>query len=160
MKAGKYYDSISTGYTELHYEEQRKKYAILEKKLPVKPNDTLLDVGCGPGYGKFECKMTGIDPSGELLKQAGFPVVEGAAEKLPFADGSFDWIVSVTAMQNFDDPARALDEMERVGKGRLAVTFLKRSLKAPWLKALLLNRYPGCELIEEDKDWICITKYK
>ena len=38
----------------------------------------------------------------------------GDALELPFADASFDRVMSICAIEHFDDGARALDEMTRV----------------------------------------------
>ena len=44
-----YYDDISSGYEELHKEEQLKKVSSIKKHLKVNSSDKLLDVGCGTG---------------------------------------------------------------------------------------------------------------
>ena len=98
-----YYDQISGGYKELHQEEQQKKIQIINQVLDIKETDLMLDVGCGPHFGNFNCTVLGIDPSIELLKQAVIPVALAKAEKLPFNDNTFDIVISVTAIQNFDD---------------------------------------------------------
>ncbi|MDQ2816379.1 MAG: class I SAM-dependent methyltransferase, partial [Actinomycetota bacterium] len=41
-------------------------------------------------------------------------LVRGDALELPFADASFDRVMSVCAIEHFDDGGRALDEMARV----------------------------------------------
>ncbi|MGH3192563.1 MAG: class I SAM-dependent methyltransferase, partial [Streptosporangiaceae bacterium] len=41
-------------------------------------------------------------------------LVRGDALDLPFADASFDRVMSICAIEHFDDGARALDEMARV----------------------------------------------
>lgn len=68
--------------------------------------------------------MVGIDLSGKLLdiarqKWQPFPQVTfqpACALALPFADQTFDVVVSVSAFHYFDDPMRALGEMKRVLK--------------------------------------------
>jgi len=67
-----YYDEISSGYEELHKEEQLKKVSLIKKHLKVNPNDKLLDVGCGTGLTTepWECKRYGVDPAPKLLERA------------------------------------------------------------------------------------------
>jgi ubiquinone/menaquinone biosynthesis C-methylase UbiE len=58
----------------------------------------------------------------------GIEVVEGVAEHLPFADGSFDHALVVTTLCFVDSPARMLAEARRVLKpgGRLVIGFIDR----------------------------------
>ena len=113
-----FYDHIATGYDELHSEEQLKKIHLLKQHLEVRPTDLLLDVGCGTGISTecWDCRKIGIDPSLGLLKQKkakeGF-YLQARAENIPFKDNTFDVVVSVTAIQNFDDFRKGLDEIKR-----------------------------------------------
>jgi len=83
-----------------------------------------LDVGCGEG--RF-CRMlrasgidaTGIDPTEELLRRARQQDPEGdyrlgRAEKLDFADSSFDLVVSYLTLIDIPDLRAAISEMARV----------------------------------------------
>ncbi len=106
-------------------------------RLHLKPDQRLLDVGCGTGalleriVSAFpEIHSTGIDPSPEMLNAArrkclhGVDFTEGWAESLPFQDDSFDIVVSCNAFHYWKQPARALDEIMRVlrPKGVLLIT--------------------------------------
>ncbi len=156
-----YYDSISAGYDELHKEEQEKKLAIIKRYLKPKNTDKLLDIGCGTSIStQFDCVCYGIDPSEELLKIAGrkFPgktFVLGSAEKLPFDNVYFDYIISLTAAQNFTDLKKAVSEINRVAKPgcKIAISILKKSPKAKELRSQLKNY----ECVEEDKDLIFVN---
>ena len=131
-----YYDEIAKGYDELHKEEQVKKIKEILKHVKVKSTDKILDVGCGPCYlAEFiECSYVGIDPSVKLLELAkkklknrlNTKLMIGKGESLPFADKSFDIVFCITALHNFDDIQKSLDEMKRVGK-RIVVSVLKDS---------------------------------
>lgn len=87
----------------------------------------ILDVGCGTGSlsrsllasGKA-IRVVGVDPAEDYVafarqaaadSRAMFQV--GAAESLPFADGSFDAAMALLVLQEFDDPGRAAREMVR-----------------------------------------------
>src|SRR5208283_648651 len=92
---------------------------------------TVLDIGTGTGvfaeaFFVAGLKSTGIDPSVELLAlarthapQAVF--LEAVAEKLPFADGSFDLVFLGHVLHETDDPDAALREARRVAAKRIAV---------------------------------------
>ena len=120
-----YYDEISEGYEELHKEEQEKKIALIKEKLKINPEDKLLDVGCGTGLTTrpWKCKRYGIDPAKKLLEKAKAADPEGTyelapAENIPFNDNEFDIVISITAIQNFEDIEKGLNEIKRVGKGK------------------------------------------
>jgi len=155
-----YYDSISEGYTGLHGEEQRKKAQIISQMVSLRKTDTLLDVGCGPGIGSstFDCRKTGLDSSKDLLK--GFPgkQVLGRAEDLPFQNRSFDLVMSVTAVHNFSDIGKALNEMKRVSKGLIVITILRRSGRYPEIMDLISKQFKIEKREDEEKDTILLLR--
>lgn len=96
----------------------------------------LLDVGCGTGVVARECagrigatgRVAGLDISYEMLSVARniAPDIEwhrGDVQSLPFADASFDRVVSQFALMFFPDRSQAVAEMWRVLRpgGRLAI---------------------------------------
>lgn len=155
-----YYDAISRGYNGLYREEQLKKIRLIKQNLRIRPTDILLDLGCGPAFGDFGCRSVGLDYSIMLLKQANIPVVQGRAEQLPFKDNSFDIVVSVTAIQNFESIEKALIEAKRVGKNCFAFTFLKKSGKASKIEQLIKKHFIVDNRFVEEKDIILTAKYK
>jgi ubiquinone/menaquinone biosynthesis C-methylase UbiE len=153
-----YYDRIAAGYAELHRDEQLCKIALIRKHMPIKRSDLMLDIGCGPYFGDFDCTVIGVDTSIGLLKQAKIPVILAAAEALPFQDHVFDVVISVTALQNFDEMRKALTEAKRVGKDRFVFTFLKRSDKATMIERAIRQLFLVSERIEEEKDIILVCR--
>jgi len=122
----------------------------LEKELIYRlaapqPGERALDVGTGTGH--YACDLaergltvTAIDPSEAMLGVArakGCRVTweQGQAEDLPFADGTFDLVLSVTTLEFVRDPARSLAEMARVTApgGRMVVAVL--NAHSPWAAA-------------------------
>jgi len=149
-----YYDEISEGYNELHKEEQLNKVKIIVKELNI-TNEKVLDVGCGTAfYADLFENYTGLDNSKGMLAKSKAKVVFGDAEELPFEDNSFDAVISVTALHNVKDFKKAIKEMERVSKGKIAISVLKKSKYFNEIK----NELKNYKQIEEEKDVIFINQ--
>ena len=159
-----YYNEISDGYEELHSEEQLKKARIIRDKLELKRSDKLLDVGCGTGFylDLFDCDVTGIDPSEELIRRYNgtHQVMLGHAEQIDFANKYFDIVISLTSIHNFDDIENGLKEMERVGNNKYVFSVLKRSDKKDIIEKFIKELFKVNEIVEEDKDVIYFCNKK
>lgn len=99
----------------------------------------VLDIGAGPGVLVLELarrrpdvRLTATDLSADMVERAvrnlrglGDRVTARVADAadLPFADGSFDLVVTSFSVHHWDDPAAAAPELARVLRpgGRLAV---------------------------------------
>ena len=104
--------------------------AVLDR-VNVKPNSSLLDIGCGSG---IFCKMasdrgaqvSGLDATEPLLAIARERVPDGdfrvgEMEELPYADQSFDLVSGHNAFQFAANPVDALKEARRVSRSGTAV---------------------------------------
>jgi ubiquinone/menaquinone biosynthesis C-methylase UbiE len=157
-----YYDKIAKGYNELHQKEQENKLRIIKAHFDLGPHDILLDVGCGTGISSevFKCQIVGLEPAKEMLAQSrkentsNMEFLQGEGEYLPFSNNSFDAIICVTALHNFKDPKAGLEEIKRVGKGKGAITILKKAKYAKDLKDSVNEILKIEKEIEEDKDII------
>lgn len=151
-----YYGNISEGYDELYRDEQIKKLSIIKSKIKTGKNSKLLDVGCGSGLSSdFGCFVVGIDPSMRLLENNKNKMkIRGVAEMLPFRDGSFDWVISVTAMHNFDDAEKSVNEFKRAGKDNFVFSVLKKSKKFDEMSGIIRKNFKVYSTAEEDKDLI------
>ncbi len=86
------------------------------------------------GSGRFAGPLgvtVGVDPAPQMLAYArarGIEVVEGVAEALPFAAGSFAFALVVTTICFVESPAQMLAEAHRVLQpgGRLVLGFIDR----------------------------------
>lgn len=96
-------------------------------RASLPPDAALLDIGCGTGglilrlgAKHPQRRWTGLDFSPlacDLARQrcpASVSIVEGSATALPFADASFDAVISADVLCQFDDPLPAVQEMLRV----------------------------------------------
>jgi ubiquinone/menaquinone biosynthesis C-methylase UbiE len=119
---------------------------LLLEEVPLTNVTNVLDVGCGTGFPLIElaerlgnhAQVHGIDPWSGGLKRAaekiasrGTPNVtlhEGSASAMPFANASFDLIVSNLGINNFEDRAAAVRECRRVAK-RGAILALTTNLQ-------------------------------
>lgn len=129
------YDNIANIYDQRWNSYINKTLTYLKNWANISPQATVLDVGCGTG--EFESlilrdnpkqHITGVDISEQMLLVAKnkfqansnlYPNVYfkiAGASSLPFANHSFDIIVSASAFHFFDDPVAALSEMKRVLK--------------------------------------------
>ncbi|MBD3248996.1 methyltransferase domain-containing protein [Candidatus Woesearchaeota archaeon] len=158
-----YYDDISEGYEELHKEEQLKKVELISLYLKVDKGDKLLDVGCGTGLTTqpWNCRRYGIDPAKKLIEKARSKDKDieykiAAAEDIPYEDSLFDIVISVTAIQNFQNIEKGLKEIKRVGKKRFVLSFLRNSPKRRIIEKLIKELFEIKKEIEEDKDIIFI----
>lgn len=108
--------------------------AYLSELLALRPFVPLAGRGLeiGVGSGRFAAPLgigTGVDPSPAMLALAqarGVEVVVGVAERLPFADDSFDHALLVTTLCFVDTPAAMLAEASRVltADGILVIGFI------------------------------------
>lgn len=158
-----YYDEIAEGYAELHKEEQEKKIALIKSLVHFKKNAFVLDLGCGPCFFSVDNTMImGVDPSFGLLQQSKTKTKRIAAvgEALPFRDNMFDYVVSITALQNVTDVKLVMKEVKRVvksGERNVIFTFLKKSAKKEMLLTTIKQYFKVEEIIEEEKDMVVVT---
>ncbi len=79
--------------------------ALLLAKIPE--GAKVLDAGCGTGFGMEVLKEAGYEVQGfdvspamvEKARAKGFQVKQGDLRSIPFEEGSFDAIVSISALQ-------------------------------------------------------------
>ena len=125
------------------------------------PEDTVLDVACGPGllacaFARVAKHATGMDMTPAMLEQArktqqeqGLKNVswkQGDVYSLPFPDAHFSIVSSRFAFHHLQDPLSALKEMKRVCNpgGKIVVADMApQPAKAAALNAAELLRDPS-----------------
>ena len=110
---------------------QGTEFALLQAELEGKGDARLLDLGCGAGHVSFNVaplvrEVVAYDLSQQMLDvvasaaaargMANIRTQCGPAERLPFADASFDFVFSRYSAHHWSDLGLALREVRRVLK--------------------------------------------
>jgi SAM-dependent methyltransferase len=130
-----YYDDFSGWYERERHHGYHAMLDDLELDIlrPMAAGAEVLEVGCGTGLimrglADTARRLAGVDISPGMLAEArrrGFDVVEGDAQRLPFADETFDLAYSFKVLAHVPDIRLAMREMARVLRpgGRLVAEF-------------------------------------
>jgi SAM-dependent methyltransferase len=147
-----HFDQIATAYDESlpahvieHYLSKRTRF-VLEHC----PHGEVLDVGCGTGLlaarlAGASYNVTGVDPSEGMLdvlarRTPDVDAVKGSGTSLPFADDSFDLVLSVAVMHHIadaDEVRRTLAEMVRVAKPSGQILVWDHNPRNPYWRRLM-----------------------
>lgn len=112
-------------------------WTLLRSALELRPGDSLLDVGCGTGHFTRRAAaegalVVGLDVDESALEFARrhspeqIQFLRGDGVRLPFEDGSFDKVMSVTALCFVEQWPLAVAEIVRVSRHRFALGLLNR----------------------------------
>ncbi len=125
-----YFDRIAGRYDEWYrtetgrYVDRTEKWLVFSM-LKSRGGGRALDLGCGTGNYTLELRrrggfdVIGLDASEGMLAVArskGLNCIKGDAYSLPFPDGSFDLVLSVTMFEFIHEPERVVAEINRVLK--------------------------------------------
>jgi demethylmenaquinone methyltransferase / 2-methoxy-6-polyprenyl-1,4-benzoquinol methylase len=146
------YDALSAALS--FWQDPRWRRALVDAAAP-RDGDRVLDVATGTGMvaaellSRSRCSVVGIDQSAEMLAGARarfatdasrIELVEGQAEALPFADGSFDALTFTYLLRYVDDPAVTVRELARVVRPGGRVASLEFGVP-PWMPARVAWRF-------------------
>lgn len=133
------YDAIGSAYPATRCTEPRIAARIWQALGDAR---TVLNVGAGTGsYEPPDRDVTAVEPSvvmRALRPARAAPCVAAVAERLPFADRSFDAAMAVSTVHHWPDPVAGLREMRRVA--RRVVVFTYDADDAGWLQRFWLTR--------------------
>jgi demethylmenaquinone methyltransferase / 2-methoxy-6-polyprenyl-1,4-benzoquinol methylase len=135
----RHYDLLSA--TLSFGQDPRWRRALVGAAAPAR-GERVLDVATGTGMvaaeliSRWDCSVVGIDQSAEMLsaararfdpgaanggstsapgeRLARVELIEGQAEQLPFADGSFDGLTFTYLLRYVEDPRATMNELARV----------------------------------------------
>lgn len=138
--------------------------ALMIDHYGIKPNDKILDIGCGKGYMLFDflklipsLEIFGLDISHYAIDNSKPEIkdrlIEGNATSLPYDDNFFDLVISINTfhnLYNFELNA-ALLEMNRVGKSNKYICV--ESYRDEIEKANLLYWQVTCESFCTPEEW-------
>jgi len=136
----------------LEYLRPPQAYPVFVDLLHAKPGEALLDIACGPGLllraaSEYGLRAYGVDLStvAVSMRSRVAPAARamvGNAERLPFADGSFDLITCIGSLERMLDRDGVLREMQRVTRpGARFCLMVRNSRTLKWkLHAELLGR--------------------
>ncbi len=158
-----YYNALASGYDKLYQEEQLIKLQILLQH--VRFHGKILDIGAGTCIVAKHLKgtkitITSIDPSKKMLDQGIGERYVAKAEHLPFADKTFDGIISLTALHHCD-LRQALSEIKRVAKPKavIALSFLRTSPKLKTFERLLNTFFDDYYKTEAHQDFLYLIEH-
>ena len=140
------------------------------RKLEVIPGSRLLDIAFGLGIMLKEAQRKGVDVSGVEISTTAAMIVQQSlpnarlclafGELLPFAENSFDFVTILGSLEHFLDPAKGLQEINRVLKpdGRAAILlpngyYLPDMILKVWLKGYGPSHHQMVERFGAANEW-------
>ncbi len=124
------------------------------------PGEIILDAGCGTGVFtidilSFGTQAVGLDRSLPMLKVAAkktktypFQIVSADISNLPFRQGIFDKVISVTALEFIKDAKEAVVELFRVTKKGGSIVVATLNSLSPWASRRKIEAEKGHSLFQ------------
>ena len=131
---GQRYDAIGKTYSRYRRPDTRVT-ALIDAALGTAR--TIINVGSGSG--SYEPKRRGVvavEPSWTMIGQRrneAAPVVRAVAERLPFADDSFDVALAILTIHHWSDCEAGLRELTRVARRQVIMTWDPALMAKFWL---------------------------
>jgi ubiquinone/menaquinone biosynthesis C-methylase UbiE len=162
----RHYDHQAIVYDVQYLGEQNAKIEYALSSTELKPNELILDLGCGTGFlfqhiDKTIRLLVGLDISSKALREAkkrtknlsNIVLVRADADNTPFLDHIFDRVFAITLLQNMPDPLKTITEMKRIGKPQaiFAVTGLKKKFTQESFVNLLKTARLKVSTLETDQ---------
>jgi demethylmenaquinone methyltransferase/2-methoxy-6-polyprenyl-1,4-benzoquinol methylase len=145
----RHYDRVGAA---LSFGQDPRWRAAMVAAIDARPGERILDVATGTGMvardlvRRYDVEVVGLDQSPQMLAAARarlarspqlaarVTLLEGQAERLPFADGEFDHLTFTYLLRYVDDPDATLRELARVVApgGRIATLEFGEPAGEPW----------------------------
>lgn len=113
----------------------------------------VVNVGAGTGnYEPTDRTVIAAEPSAVMIRQrptGAAPVVQARAERLPFADNSFDAALAISTVHHWSDRARGLAELSRVAPRRIVVHWEPADATLHWI---VEDYFPELADVESARD--------
>jgi SAM-dependent methyltransferase len=130
-----HYDEIGTTYAGTRHPDP-----LIERGIADALGDACSVVNVGAGVGSYEPRdreVVAVEPSAVMIAQRpadAAPAVQAGAERLPFADDSFDAALAVLTMHHWSDWRAGVAELRRVARRRVVhLTFDPAFIARYWL---------------------------
>ena len=114
---------------------------MLRSRLGSIDGARVLDAGASDGFFLSYLGAAGavginfLSDCAKKIRADGFSSCVADVERLPFANGSFDYVICCETLEHVPNPIRAIDELARVCRKRLIVTI-------PWVERSFVNARP------------------
>jgi len=142
------YDTIGVNYSDLRKPDARIEAAI---NRALEPAQTVLNVGAGTGsYEPADREVTALELSAEMISQrdaVAAPVVQAAAEDLPFADNAFDAAMAILTVHHWTDQEKGHKELRRVARDRVVLLTYDPAVRRFWLA----DYFPELVTLDEEQ---------
>jgi SAM-dependent methyltransferase len=140
------YDLIGRSYAATRATDPRIAAAIWDALGDAR---TVVNVGAGTGsYEPPDREVTAVEPSEVMIAQrpaGAAPVVQAAAEALPFEDAAFDAAMAVLTLHHWGDWGRGIEELRRVARRVVVFSWDPSFARRLWVSA---EYFPG--LVDSD----------
>jgi 2-polyprenyl-6-hydroxyphenyl methylase / 3-demethylubiquinone-9 3-methyltransferase len=150
------------------YHLNQPRFEFFDRYISTWTNLNVLDVGCGGG---FSCEfmaargaiVSGLDQSQKCITAAEAHAVKsgfaidyrcGVAESMPYADKSFDVVISVDVLEHVESVPRVLSEVHRILKpnGTFFFDTINRNFKSRLVMIWIMENILG-EIQKGVHDW-------
>jgi SAM-dependent methyltransferase len=116
------YDRIGIGYSPYRRPDERFAARI---DAALGASRIVLNLGAGTGsYEPAGRSVVAVEPSAEMIRQrphTAAPSLQASAERLPFADATFDAVLAVLTIHHWPRREDGLAEMRRVARDRVVI---------------------------------------
>jgi len=150
MAATTPYDTIGSTYATTRAADPRLATAIQDVLGNAR---RVVNVGAGTGnYEPTDREVIAVEPSAVMISQrraTAAPAVLAPAERLPFADGTFDAALAISTVHHWIDRPRGLAEMARVAPLRVVVHWEPADTTLHWI---VEDYFPELAAIESVRD--------